>query len=62
MSIARFLRDNARFLTAGSLISFTSSYGQTYFIAIFAAQIMATYGLSDGQWGLLYTLHSLEKF
>jgi MFS family permease len=56
MSLTAFLRENARFLFAGGLISLSSSYGQTFFIAIFAAQIMATYGLSDGQWGLLYTL------
>lgn len=51
-----FLRDNAPFLSAGVLISFTSSYGQTFFIALFAAQIMATFSLTDGQWGLLYAV------
>jgi MFS family permease len=51
-----FLRANAPFLGAGALISFTSSYGQTFFIALFAAQIMGTFGLTDGQWGLLYAV------
>ncbi|MGI9395626.1 MAG: MFS transporter [Boseongicola sp.] len=56
MAVIRFLRENARFLSAGGLLSFSSCYGQTFFIAIFAAQIMGAYGLSDGQWGGIYTL------
>lgn len=56
MGSLRFIRDNARFLTAGIVISFSSSYGQTYFISIFAAQIMAAYSLTDGQWGAIYTV------
>ena len=51
-----FLRENARYLSAGGLLSFSSSYGQTFFIAVFAAQIMAAYDLTDGEWGVLYTL------
>ena len=56
MSALAFIRSNAGFLLAGVLLMFTSSYGQTFFISIFAADIMADYGLSDGQWGLIYTV------
>ncbi|MGI9388892.1 MAG: MFS transporter [Boseongicola sp.] len=56
MSLLAFFRENARFLSAGGLLSFSSCYGQTFFIAIFAAQIMGAYGLSDGVWGGLYTI------
>ncbi len=56
VSYGRFLRDNAAFLSAGLLICFTSSYGQTFFISLSADRIMADFGLSDGQWGLIYTL------
>ncbi|MEM6609712.1 MAG: hypothetical protein AAF689_14170 [Pseudomonadota bacterium] len=56
MPLLAFLRENIRFLSAGAVLSFSSSYGQTIFIAIFAAQIMDSYGLSDGQWRALYTL------
>lgn len=52
----RFLRENAAFLSAGLLICFTSSYGQTFFISLFAAEIMAGSGLSDGDWGLIYAV------
>lgn len=51
-----FLRTNAPWLGAGVLLTFSSSYGQTFFISIFANQIKETFGLSDGQWGLIYTL------
>jgi hypothetical protein len=51
-----FLRANAAWLTAGFLLTFTSSFGQTFFISIFAGEIRETFGLSHGQWGGLYTL------
>ncbi|MEL6169510.1 MAG: MFS transporter [Pseudomonadota bacterium] len=56
MNLFAFVRDNAGFLGAGAVLMFTSSYGQTFFISIFAAQIMADFALSDGGWGLIYTL------
>jgi MFS family permease len=56
MRILRFLRANWAFLLAGVLLSFTSSFGQTYFISLFAGEIMASFGLTDGQWGAIYTL------
>jgi MFS family permease len=56
MSYLRFLIDNRLFLLAGFLLTFTSSFGQTYFIALFAGEIKAAFDLSDGQWGGLYTL------
>ena len=56
MSYVRFLIKNRLFLLAGFLLTFTSSFGQTYFIALFAGEIKDGFGLSDGQWGGLYTL------
>ena len=56
MSLANFLRENRAQLSAGVILTFSSSYGQTYFIALFAAQIMTAYNLTDGQWGGIYTL------
>jgi MFS family permease len=49
-----FLRDNAPFLTAGVLLTFASSFGQTYFISVFAGQIQGSFGLDHGSWGALY--------
>ncbi len=55
MKYLSFLRDNAPWLLAGFLLTFTSSYGQTYFISIFAGEIMGAFDLSHGQWGGIYT-------
>ena len=56
MGYLRFLTQNWVFLLAGFLLTFTSSYGQTYFISIFAGQIKGDFGLTDGQWGGIYTI------
>lgn len=50
----RFIRENLPFLGAGFLLSFLSSFGQTFFIAIFGGEIREAYGLSNGDWGLVY--------
>ncbi|WJY22745.1 MFS transporter [Fontisubflavum oceani] len=54
-----FLIQNRRWLSVGVLLAFGSSFGQTWFISLFAGEIRAEYGLSDGDWGLLYTLATL---
>lgn len=51
-----FLRDNAPFLATGALLSFLSSFGQTFFISIFGGEIRAHFGLTNGEWGLIYML------
>lgn len=56
MAYLRFLIDNRLFLLAGFLLTFTSSYGQTYFISLFAGEIKQSFGLSDGGWGGVYTI------
>lgn len=56
MDYLRFLRANWVFLLAGFLLTFTSSYGQTYFISLFAGEIKESFALSDGQWGGIYTI------
>ncbi|TMM52593.1 MFS transporter [Sulfitobacter sabulilitoris] len=56
MGYLRFVIDNRLFLLAGFLLTLTSSYGQTYFISIFAGEIRGTFNLSDGQWGGIYTV------
>lgn len=59
MEFLSFLRSNAAFLSAGALLTFTSSYGQTYFIALFAGQIRDEFGLSNGDWGWIYAAGTL---
>ncbi|MEL7202592.1 MAG: MFS transporter [Pseudomonadota bacterium] len=56
MGAFSFIRDNLRFLSVGVVLTFNSSFGQTFFISIFAAQIMDAFSLTNGEWGLLYTV------
>ena len=51
-----FLSENRRWLSAGALLSLLSSFGQTYFISLFAAEIRTDFGLSQGGWGAIYSL------
>ena len=51
-----FLSRNAPWLAAGGLLTFLSSFGQTFFISIFAGEIRADFGLSHGEWGGIYSL------
>lgn len=55
MNSDRFLRNNAAWLVAGILLTFSSSSGQTFFIALFAEPLRAKFSLSHGDWGGLYT-------
>ena len=50
----RFIRANLPFLGTGALLSLLSSFGQTFFISIFGGEIREAYGLSNGDWGLIY--------
>ena len=52
----RFVIENAKYLTAGGMLTFSSCLGQTFFISIFAAQIMGAFDLTDGEWGSAYAL------
>ena len=56
MSGISFFRQNANWLAAGILMTLASSFGQTYFISIFADKIRNEFNLSHGEWGVTYTL------
>lgn len=55
-----FLRGNIRWLAVGFLLTFTSAFGQTWFISLFAGFLKEAHGLSDGTWGGLYTIATLS--
>lgn len=61
MPLVPFLRDNAPWLAAGTVMTLASSFGQTFFISIFAGAIRAEYGLSNGDWGDAYTFGTLAS-
>ncbi|WP_417839675.1 MFS transporter [Tritonibacter scottomollicae] len=49
-----FLLSNAPYLSAGVLLTFLSSFGQTFFVSVFAGQIQTEFDLSHAGWGGLY--------
>lgn len=61
MPVIHFLRDNARWVGGGFLLTFFSSFGQTYFIALSAGDIRTEYGLSHGEFGSIYMLATLAS-
>ena len=56
-----FLYAHRRLLAFGFLMCFCSSFGQTYFIALFGGEIRQTFGLSDGEFGAIYSTGTLAS-
>ncbi len=59
MSFIHFLSENARWIAGGFLLTFFSSFGQTYFISMSAGHIRAEFSLSHGEFGSIYMLATL---
>lgn len=55
------MRSNRRWLVGGLLLTLFSGAGQTYYIALYAGDIRADFGLSHGQFGSLYMLATLAS-
>lgn len=61
MTFLAFLRGNARWIAGGFLLTFFSSFGQTFFISLSAGDIRREYGLSHGDFGMLYMVATLAS-
>lgn len=61
MSYLIFLRHNWRFIGFGLLLNLSSGFGQTFFIALFSADIRAAFQLSHGNFGLIYSLATVAS-
>lgn len=61
MPFIHFLRDNARWLAGGFLLTLFSSYGQTFYIALSSGGIREELGLSHGDFGWIYMLATLAS-
>lgn len=59
MSLIGFAIKNARWIVGGFLLTFFSSFGQTFFISLFAGDIRSEFNLSHGDFGLLYMVATL---
>ena len=56
-----FLRTHWRLLAFGWMMSFCSSFGQTYFISIFGGLIRTDFGLSHSAYGTCYSAGTLAS-
>ncbi len=56
VSLRAYLANNAPWLAAGGLLTLLSSFGQTFFISVFAGEIRIAFDLSHGEWGGLYSI------
>ena len=54
-----FVVANSRFLAFGFLLTFFSSFGQTFYIGLFGAELRTAFALSHGGFGAIYTIGSL---
>ena len=54
-----FLRDNIRWIAGGLLLTFFSSFGQTFFIGLSGEELRSKFGLSDGEFGGLYMIATI---
>ncbi len=61
MNFVDFLKTNAKWLGAGILLTFLSSFGQTFFISIFGGHIREEFSLSHATWGGIYSLGTMAS-
>ena len=61
MSYLWFLRDNWRFVGFGFIMSLSSSFGQTFYIALSGAEIRAQFGLSHGGFGTWFAVATIAS-
>lgn len=54
-----FLKQNARWIAGGFLLTLFSSFGQTFFIGLSGEELRTKFELSDGQFGLIYMVATL---
>ena len=61
MRYLRFVKSNLRFLGFGYLIAFISTFGQTFYIAMYSGQLRETFDLSHGDFGNIYAAGTLSS-
>ncbi|MCR9078391.1 MAG: MFS transporter [Hyphomonadaceae bacterium] len=54
-----FLRDNARWISGGFLLTFFSSFGQTFFIGLSGEELRDKFDLTDGEFGGIYMIATI---
>lgn len=59
--VIAFLKTNFRWIAGGFLLTFFSSFGQTFFIGLSGSELRAKFDLTDGEFGLLYMAATLAS-
>ncbi|MGI9305196.1 MAG: MFS transporter [Gammaproteobacteria bacterium] len=61
MSYWQFVIANLRFLSFGVLLTLFSSFGQTFYVSVFGAEIRGEFDLSHGDFGAIYSFATLAS-
>ncbi len=61
MNYLTFLRANFRFIGFGFLLTMLSSYGQTFYVALYGSEIRAEFGLGHGSFGAVFSAVSIAS-
>ena len=56
-----FLKQNFRWIAGGFLLTYFSSFGQTFFVSASIAEWQAAFDLSHGEFGRLYMFATLAS-
>jgi MFS family permease len=59
--VLKFIQSNFRWIAGGFVLTFFSSFGQTYFIAASVSEWRAAFDLSHGEFGRLYMFATLAS-
>jgi len=61
ISVVSFVRDDPRLLAYGFVVTMFSTFGQTFFISLYANYIKADFSLSNGEFGAAYSFGTLAS-
>jgi MFS family permease len=61
ISVVSFVRDDPRLLAYGFVLTMFSTFGQTFFISLYANYIKADFSLSNGEFGAAYSFGTLAS-
>jgi MFS family permease len=59
--VFEFIRRNFRWIAGGFMLTYFSSFGQTYFISASVAEWQAAFGLTHGEFGRIYMFATLAS-
>ena len=61
LEYVHFVRNNIRFLGFGYFTAFISTFGQTFYIAMYSGELRETFNLSHGKFANVYAIGTLSS-